>query len=303
MKIAIVGGTSFIGKNLIKICRKKKDLDITAVIRQASPKRKEIEHFSNVKIVECDMNNYNKLGSLLGKIDCLVYLSWDGTRGIDRNNYQKQHRNYKYSIQAIKSVIEIGCKKIIIAGSQAEYGPWYEDRKLTEVDIEQPNTEYGKFKLDFFYSAKKLCIENNVKIIEPRFFSLYGPNDFEGTMIISMLKNMVNDWSCDLTECKQKWNFLYITDAISGLLKLIKEEHPSGVYNFGYDEVHPLKYYVEEMKRITKSNSKLNYGKITYPSTGIVNINPCVDKLKNIGWNPKINFESGILNILKELKE
>ena len=40
-----------------------------------------------------------------------------------------------------------------------------------------------------------------------------------------------------------------------------------------------------------KSSSVLNYGAIPYPSTGMVNVNPDIEKLKSIGWKPEVTFE------------
>lgn len=300
-KIAVIGATSFIGRNLIKSLSQE-DWEIIAVIRNHSNKRKDIEHIPNINILECDMDDYNKIGRLIGYVDCAVYLTWNGTRGQSRSNHELQYQNYVNSILALKSIIKHGCKKFLTAGSQAEYGPWFQKRMLCEFDEENPNTEYGKFKLKFYKDAKMICDDNAVKLIEPRFFSLYGPDDYEGTMIISILTHMIHNEPCDLTECKQIWDFLYITDAINGLLLLINKNVDSGVYNFGFGEGYPLKYYIEKMYNITQSHSILNYGVIPYPKTGIVNVNPCIEKLKNIGWNPNISFVEGINRILNTLK-
>ncbi|AXL22085.1 NAD-dependent epimerase/dehydratase family protein [Megasphaera stantonii] len=300
-KIAIIGATSFIGRNLIEPLVKD-DWDVVAVVRTNSVKRGYLERFSNIKILECDMSEYDKLGNLLGPVDCSIYLTWDGTRGQERSNYELQLKNYTQGMLAIQSIIENGCKKILTAGSQAEYGPWFQSRNLCEFDKENPNTEYGKFKLKFYKDIKSLCDNHKVKLIEPRFFSLYGPDDYEGTMIISILKKMLHNEPCDLTECKQIWDFLYITDAINGLMLLINKNIESGVYNFGFGEGYPLKYYIEKMYSITKSKSILNYGTIPYPITGMVNVNPCIDKLKSVGWTPKISFTEGINRIVNVLK-
>ena len=297
MKIAIIGATSFIGKNLIEKLNSS-NFDIMAVVRENSTKKEAIISQSNVNILECNMENYNSLGNKLGHVDCLVYLTWDGTRGSDRDNTLKQQQNYILGMEAIKSVIHTGCSKIITAGSQAEYGPWFQNRKLNENDIEQPNTEYGKFKLKFYNDLNNLCKSKKIILIEPRFFSLYGPGDFSGTMIISMLHQMVKNNPCNLTACKQIWDFLYIDDAINGLVKLIEGKEVYGIYNFGSGESHPLKYYIEKMYQITKSSSVLNYGAIPYPSTGMVNVNPDVEKLKSIGWKPEVTFEEGIKRII-----
>lgn len=301
MRLVIVGATSFIGENLINALKSKK-WDIIGVVRENSARKKDLDIFSNLSIVECNMNNYDKLGQLLGKVDCLVYLTWNGTRGLDRNNYIKQRENYEKGIAAIKSVVKIGCTKILTAGSQAEYGPWFKREKISEEEDPNPNTEYGKFKLKFYEAAKKICEKNNVNLIEPRFFSLYGPNDYEGTMIISTLKKMLKNVPCDLTKCIQWWDFLYITDAIDGVIKLIEENHNDGVYNFGSGDSHQLKYYIQKLYNITESKSKLNYGGIAYPATGIVNVNPCVDKLKGIGWSPVVSFSEGIHKVIEALK-
>lgn len=298
MKVAIVGATSFIGKNLTTALNNAGD-DIFAVVRENSKKKCAIELQKNVYIVECNMENYDTLGGKIGSIDSLVYLTWDGTRGKDRDNYEKQKKNYYWGMQAIQSIINVGCHKIITAGSQAEYGPWFKQGKLSEKELENPNTEYGKFKLKFYRDLNNICKKNNILLIEPRFFSLYGPGDFFGTMIISMLICMLKNKPCNLTTCKQIWDFLYIDDAINGLIKLIKSTNIYGVYNFGSGESHQLKYYIEKMYEITHSSSQLNYGAIPYPVTGMVNVNPCVEKLKNIGWAPNVSFEEGIKKIIE----
>lgn len=303
MKIAVVGATSFIGLELLRALAKESNVELLAVARQTSPKVKEILKIgNNIKLKYLTLQEYEHLGTVTGPVDCLVYLTWNGTRGSSRDDHELQSFNYEQGIKAIISVMKAGCTKIITAGSQAEYGPWFKDRKETEEDLPNPNTEYGKYKLNFYNDAVKLGKMYHTKIIEPRFFSLYGPRDYEGTMIISMLKNMLENKDCNLTKAVQTWDFLYISDAINGLMHLIKNNAAEGVYNFGSGESHPLKYYIEIMHQLTKSKSKLNFGIVPYPSTGIVNVNPDVNKLKNIGWTPKESFQEGIVSIINCLK-
>jgi len=203
-----------------------------------------------------------------------------------------QQQNYFHSMAAVHSALRIGVSSIITAGSGAEYGPHYDP--ITEDTPCIPNTEYGKQKLKFFYDASDLCNSKNIKLKEPRFFSLYGPGDFKDTMIISILINMLKNEDCLLTECVQLWDYLYIDDAIRGLIKLI-ETNVEGVFNFGSGIAKPLKEYVEEMHRITNSKSRLLFGAVPYPTTGMINLQPVVDKLMNeTGWQPQISFREGI---------
>lgn len=300
MRVAVIGATSFIGKNLVKALNIA-GCDVCAVIRENSPYKECFQKDKNTHVVECNLEDYSMLGDLLGKVDCMVYLTWDGTRGSDRDDLSKQKRSYEQGLLAVKNVIKKGCSKVITAGSQAEYGPWHEIRKISETDMAKPNTAYGKYKLKFYQELELYCEQRNVTLIEPRFFSLYGPGDYSGTMIISILNKMIKNQPCDLTECKQIWDFLYIDDAIEALVKLVNESNKSGVYNFGSGESHLLKYYVNKMKEISNTTSQLNFGVIPYPESGMVNVNPDITKLKAIGWKPKITFDEGIRRIFNIL--
>jgi nucleoside-diphosphate-sugar epimerase len=118
-----------------------------------------------------------------------------------------------------------------------------------------------------------------------------------------MLKKMLANQPCNLTECKQLWDFLYIDDAIDGLVKLIENHCEAGIYNFGSGESKSLKYYVEKMYQVAGSHSQLNYGVVPYPVTGMVNANPSVEKLKGIGWKSQTFFEDGLRQIIGELRD
>lgn len=298
--ILVTGATSFIGSHLINTLLN--DYKIFAVVRPNSKKIGAFSKSDNLIKLELNMDEYYKIADKINdNIDVFIHFAWAGTRGIERNNKIIQEDNYRYSMMALKSAIDLRVKTFITAGSQAEYGPWVKFYKQSEDVEAKPNTEYGKIKLKFYERANVICNENKIRFIEPRFFSLYGPGDFEGTMVISILKKMLLGIDCDLTEGIQKWDFLYIDDAVLGLKQLIENTEAKGIYNFGYGESHLLKEYIQKMYEITKSNSKLKWGIIPYPKTGIVNINPCVNKLKSIGWTPKVTFDEGIKEIIKSL--
>ena len=298
MRIVISGATSMIGAALTNKLLDNNH-DVVAVVRPNSKKIDALYKSPNLSNVECNMEDYAELSNLVeGKVDVAVSTAWNGTRGADKNDKNLQEDNYKNSISFLEAMISKGCKKFLTAGSQAEYGLWTRKEKLKEDEIPNPNTQYGVYKLKFYEYAKEICRDNACKLIEPRFFSLYGPKDYEGTLVISNLNKMLENKTCELTECIQLWDFLYIDDAIDGLVKLVEDDVPEGIYNFGSGYSAPLKEFVEQMKEATNSDSELRYGAIPYPATGIVNVNPDVTKLTEIGWKPSVKFEEGIKKII-----
>lgn len=295
MRAVITGANSFIGKRLQGVLLNK-GWEIIAVTRKCT------EENANVRNVTMTMQEYHNLGRILGSFDCLIHLAWNGTRGADRMDAEMQNKNVEYSLDAVRAALEVGCKKVITAGSQAEYGP-HNDR-ITEESECRPNTEYGKAKLSFYQKAAKLCAEYGAVCIEPRFFSLYGPDDYKDTMVISTLRHLLSGEECLLTQGIQMWDYLHIDDACNALSALcIKEDVPAGVYNFGSGDVRPLKDYILQMQAIAGGTGKLNFGAIPYPPTGMVSLWPDVTKLKTaINWKPQTTFETGIREIVETMK-
>jgi nucleoside-diphosphate-sugar epimerase len=102
----------------------------------------------------------------------------------------------------------------------------------------------------------------------------------------------------------QKWDFLYITDAIEALLCLAQKPCEDGVYNLGSGISRPLKEYIYEIRDILGSKSDLIFGAVPYPSTGMVSTEPDISKIiDQTGWKPQIPFQKGILEVIKAIQE
>lgn len=301
MRIAVSGATSMIGAAIVNRLLLQGH-EVIAIVRKSCKKLDTLNTSDNLTLVSCDMCDYRAINGMInGKIDVAITTAWNGTRGADRNNQKLQQTNLQYSIDFLKEMIRLGCKKFFTAGSQAEYGLWTRQEKLSEDVLPNPNTEYGRYKLQFYEYAKAYCVEHGCTLVEPRFFSLYGPNDFTGTMVMSTLKKMIANKACELTECVQLWDFLYIDDAIDALCMLIASEKAAGIYNFGSGRSAPLKEYIETMMEVTQSKSELHYGAVPYPKTGIVNVNPNIDRLTELGWIPKVTFIEGMKIMINKM--
>ncbi|MCM1174366.1 MAG: NAD(P)-dependent oxidoreductase [Blautia sp.] len=293
--VVITGANGFIGKALIgRMCRG--EYYVVAVVRQGE--QDELAEFvqKGVRIVENNMEEYAHLIKKIERCDIFISLAWDGTRGKTRDDAERQQKNYLYSMQALYAATDMGCKVFISAGSQAEYGNI--NGKISEDMPCHPVTEYGKWKFAFFRDASEHCKKNGIAFKEPRFFSLYGENDVETTMIIDILKKMLKNEPCELTECIQNWDYLYISDAVEGIMKLLEVKCDDGIYNFGSGDVRTLKDYVAEMYAVTHSESKLLFGAVPYPDTGMVSIWPDIHKLQKIGWSVQVPFGVGIQKII-----
>ena len=303
MRVLITGATSMIGRALSRHLVEKGHQTV-AVLRRAPSDMGRCFDTPQTEIVSCSMEDYGCLAEkVCGTIDAAFLLAWNGTRGLARMDAQLQRSNEICCYALLPELKKLGCTTIITAGSQAEYGPWNSSKKLREDVVPAPNTEYGKSKLRFFQMAETFCKEHSIRLIEPRIFSLYGPDDHPGTLVMSLLRAMLSDAPCNLTQCIQTWDYLYIEDAIEGLCALLSSNEASGIYNIGSGDSHPLRHFVETMYQLSGSKSRLNYGAVPYPTTGMANTCPDVSRLRGVGWSPKTSFEMGIQRILAHMKD
>ena len=297
MKVVITGANSFIGTRLAERFSEE-GWESVLVVRPGHT----VQVPANAQLVPLSMDEYSKLGELTGGCDCFVHLSWQGVRGSQRMDKELQEANVVFSMQGIASVLRAGCAKVVLSGSQAEYGPQFEP--TTEQAVCRPHTEYGKAKLALARQIADLCVQKNVAYKLLRIFSTYGPRNYPDTLIMSMLRNMRSNRPCELTPCTQQWDFLYIDDAVDAIIRICGLPCTDGIYNIASGDVRPLSEFVKEMLRVTKSSSRLLFGAIPYPETGKMSLWPDVTKLhKELNWQSAIQFETGIQRTMDWINE
>ena len=185
------------------------------------------------------------------------------------------------------------------SGSQAEYGIVKE--VVSEADEAKPTTAYGKMKKQTYDALKEYFANTSVKLYWVRIFSVFGPEDYEGTLIMSSLDKMQKNEPLQLTECIQKWDYIYIRDVADALTGFLAGQAEAGIYNVASGRVRPLKEFVLEMKEILHSESEIQFGAVPYGPAGPVNLCPDVSKIKRqLKWQAKTKFDEGIEEILKK---
>lgn len=302
MIFVITGASSFLGKEMINFLLSEGH-QVFAVCRPNSKGLTKLPNSENLKIVLAEMPAYKNLQDQINYADIFINLSWQGTDHDSRNLKDIQEENIRYSSDAIYAASKMGCKLFVESGSQAEYGTCLD--KITEETPCAPFSDYGRAKLAIKEKGFELAEVLDIKYLHLRIFSLFGETDHPWTLIMSCLKKMLVNEQVDLSPCTQKWNFLYVKDAVKQICLLIEFALRNGdfiheVYNIASGDTRILKDFVEEMKALTMSNSKLNYG-VVVPNN-IVSLEPVVDKIENaIHFISDYSFRSVVNNIIKFL--
>lgn len=296
----ITGATGMIGCALVGACHNA-GISVIAVIRPGSSNSGRLPSDSSVRIVECSLDNLLHLDSKIDAVGhpaAFFHLGWEGAFGeSSRNDADLQYANIGYSLDAVTAASRLGCKVFVGAGSQAEYGP--QSGVLGPASETSPITGYGIAKL----CAGRLCALKATRLGLDfgwaRIFSIFGPNDNPGTLISMLLRTLPDGEDVPLTSCEQLWDYLYVDDAASALLKIAQNGIDQKTYCVASGLSNKLRAYVEAAAEIIGLESDLKFGELASDPEKTPNLIADIDALKeDTGFFPEVSFAEGIKRTL-----
>lgn len=292
-KVIITGPTGAIGIALIELLISKK-IQVTAICHEGSCRISYIPKSKYVTIVECNLEKLSGLASTLSHdYDAFFHLGWACTFGDDRNNVEAQIQNIQYTIDGVELAAELGCKKFIGAGSQAEYGRY--DGKLNGQVPVFPENGYGMAKLCAGQLSRIRCQQLGLEHVWTRILSVYGPYDGEKTMVISIIKDLLSGKRPHCTKGEQIWDYIYSKDAARAFVALAEKGVHGKIYCIGAGEGIPLIQYIMTIHDKIDPKADLGIGDIPYSEKQVMFLCADITELTaDTGFVPETTFEEGI---------
>ena len=299
--IVVTGATSMIGVALIEECLRH-DIEIYAVVRSSSGKAGRLPLNDKIHLTDCSLEDLSDLpGRIPGGCDTFYHIAWGNTGEARNKSTELQSRNIFYTLQAVRAAAELGCRRFIGAGSQAEYGPM-DVEKISPDSPVNPSTPYGASKLAAGHLAGMLCRELGMECIWPRIFSVYGKYEKETTMVASGLRKMLAGEPTEFTPAMQRWDYLYSRDAGRAFYLIGEKGNGGSVSCVGSGQARPLKESIDEMAALTGAG-KPGIGAKPYPPGAVMNLCADIGTLTgDTGFIPEYTFEQGIRETIEWIK-
>jgi len=301
-RVVITGATSMIGVALTAECLKN-DIEVYAVVRPGSQKVSRLWEDERLHIVECALEQLAMLPERIEKsCDTFYHIAWGHTGAARNASVELQSNNIMYTMQAIRAAKNLGCRRFIGAGSQAEYGV-QNLNKIKPDTPTNPTTPYGVSKLAAGQLAFLLCGELGLQCIWPRIFSVYGIYDKESSMITGSLRKMLQGEPTAFTKGEQRWDYLYSKDAGRAFYLLGEKGKDKAVYCIGYGCAFALADFICKMKDGVDPSIIPGIGKIPYPAGVIMNLCADISSLQeDTGFTPEYSFDEGIKDTIEWLR-
>lgn len=158
---------------------------------------------------------------------------------------------------------------------------------------------YALSKRQFSEWGRFLSENGQMRFVNVRLEHLYGPGDHNLRFVTSIIRQCLsNSGPIELTDGRQMQDFIYIDDAVSGIMHLLlsREFIPLGWAEFDLGSGHPvsIRELVEQIHRAINSKAQLNFGKL--PSRKYERNESKADnsRLKELGWRSRTSLADGI---------
>ena len=297
LKILITGGTGFIGYHLAKKC-----LSLSWSVTSLSTKKpSQNRKLKKVKYKICDISNKKKLNNILNlDYDYVVNLAGYVDHSHKLNTMKSHYDGCRnLSLFFLKSKI----KKFIQIGSSIEYGKIRSPQLENIKNKQKTFSVYGNAKLlstKFLLDLKKRF---NFPVVIIRLYLVYGPNQDINRVIPITISNAMRDKEFDCSDGTQLRDFLYIDDAITAIIKILKNKEIAGeIINIGSGKPSKIKSIIIKICKIVGSG-KPNFGKIKFRKDEINCLYPSIFKAKKIiNWKPRIDLNLGLKKTINYYK-
>jgi UDP-glucose 4-epimerase len=299
-KCIVTGGAGFIGSHLSEFLLKK-NYAVVIIDNFSTGRRANIAHLKNAKLVKADISkkgNWQKLFKNAKFVFHLAALA-DVVPSI-LNPISYYNSNVTGTLNVMEACKRYRIKKILYSASSSCYGipKKYPTNEKEKIDTRYP---YAFTK----YMGEQLLIHwgkiYKIPYISLRLFNVFGTRSrtsgtYGAAMGVFLAQKLKKKPFTVIGDGKQERDFIYVTDIVEAFFKAATSSKKNKIYNIGSGRPISVNQLV---KNIDSNNKKVFISKRP-GEPDITHANNMKIK-KDLNWKPKISFENGVKNLLKNI--
>ena len=298
-KILITGGAGFIGSAVIKHFQQS-DYEISVIDNLSFGNRSFINipdgHFYKMDILERE-----KVFEVMATVNPEMVLHLAAIHFIpycNQHPYESSTINIQGTMNVLDAAAMVKPRQVFFASTAAVY-PIY-DAAVTEKHATGPMDIYGLSKL----AGERLCNEfflrTGITTIICRFFNAFGPNE-TNPHLIPEIQQQVNAGmrKIKLGNLTPKRDFIHTYDMAAAVETLLdKMKSGIDVYNLGRGIEYSVTEIVDAFSKQVGEKIEIEVEQARVRKVERMHLLANVDKLKSLGWEPKISIDEGIKTLV-----
>jgi UDP-glucose 4-epimerase len=301
-RVFVTGASGFIGAAVARQLVAQ-GIPTAVLLRPMSEPSRLGDSLRKLTVIEGSFHEPVSYTSALAEFapDTVFHLAWYGVGRSQRDDPEQVRVNVPGTLDLFLACRQAGARSFIAAGSQAEYGP--SDRRIDEEHPTHPVTLYGTAKLATLVILKRIAAAHAVRLAWLRLFSVYGPRDDEGTLIGSLVRQLLAGDRPVVTTGTQRWDYLHVDDAAAAFLAVAKSG-AAGVFNVGAGVAPPLRDTIALVRDLVDPTLEIGFGEVPLGPGAVTRLEPDVSRLRAVtGWAPRISVEDGLRGTIEWQRE
>lgn len=218
MNILITGATGFIGSFIVEEALNR-GMNVWAAVRKSSSR--EYLQDERINFIELNLSSKNDLLRQMSgmSFDYVVHAA-GVTKCIDKNDFFRINTDgTKNLVQALQE-LDMPLRKFVEISSLSVLGPVCEERpyrEMTDDDLPQPNTAYGRSKL---LAEEFLDSQKNFPYVVLRPTGVYGPRERDYFMMAKSIKGHT-DFAVGYKP--QDLTFVFVLDVVQAVFLALEK--------------------------------------------------------------------------------
>ena len=286
-KVFLTGGTGLIGTQTIPFLQKA-GFEIYALTLD------ENKSENGIKYVKGNLFDKIQIDNLLSEIrpEYMLHYAWLSTGLFNDNS------NFDFltsSIDLLKSFAKYGGKRVVMAGTYAEYG--YHNETLKETMPAEPINIYSQCK-DFVHQiTEAYCQNNNISFGWGRIFSAFGKEKDPRRLTSDVINHLKNNQEVVIRSGSLVRDYIYTKDIAAAFVKFL-ESDVNGIVNICTGKDTSIHDYVMKIAQIMEKENLVVFNEQKSPQQVRVVGDP-TRLNKEVGFTPKYSIEQALKEILE----
>jgi len=298
LKIIILGGQGFLGKNLIEALYTDNEV-IALDIYECVERRVD-----GCKYYRYDFTEIDAWEHLLKNTDILYHLAGSTNPLTSSQDIPGEiESNILGTVRMLEAVVKHGVKKLVFPSSG---GTVYGEALYTPIDEKHPTNPVSS------YGAAKLAIEKYIQVFNRmhgldycilRFANVYGRyqnSETQGAINIFIRKLLSDETIKIWGNGTAVRDYINVRDAVDALILAGREDHQAKLFNVGSNKGFSVNEIIGEIADCMNKTARVDYIDAR-PYDVNSNVLDC-SLIKSVyGFDPKVSLRQGISSILNSM--
>lgn len=292
-RVLVTGGAGFIGSHLVG-----RLISLGAEVQVLEAEGKQCNLAGIEKVVYAGISDGQKVEDTVRAYEphyifsLAAKLARDQSWELFSELFQVHVKNLQYLISAAGDVKEL--RRLVHVGTIDEYGKI--EAPFKEVDRENPQNPYALTKLMGSRLIEYAAKTEKIPAAVVRLALTYGPAQRQGMFVPDLIRSCIEGKEFSMTAGEQTRDFLYVADAVEGILAAALAQNASGeIFNIGSGQPTKIRDVAEMIKRETGNAGTINFGAIPYRADENMHYWLDIEKAADrLGWRPQTSLVEGL---------